>query len=145
MTADTVQAAVDQCEQYGLEITVTNVAANVAMTPGDYNALLGRGLKQAVRTHLKGLGYITNDVKANTKVAPENTKLSDLEELLEIKERNQQRVVTQTAALRQLVVFLRVKQEELGYDPYVYLFEEDARQIYAMHGLELPAGWGQQL
>lgn len=141
MDADTLQAAVEQCERHGVEITVGNVAVNVALKPGDYNALLMRGLRQDVRVGLKRMGFVTNDVIANTKVAPEDTKLSDLEELLEIKERNDARVHAQTKALRQLVEYLRVKADELGYDPYVYLFEDDARRIYAMHGLELPANW----
>jgi hypothetical protein len=145
MDADTLSAAVEQCERHGVEITVANVAVNVALKPGDYNALLMRGLRQDVRMGLKRLGYITNDVEANTKVAPERAKLSDLEELLEIKERNDARVHAQTQALRQLVEYLRVKAEELGYDPYVYQFEEDARRIYQMHGLDLPTNWGRGL
>jgi hypothetical protein len=142
MDVDALHMAIEQCKRYGLEITVANVAKNVALKPGDYNALLMRGLRQDVRMSLRKEGFVTNDVQANTKVAPEDARLSDLEALLEIKERNEARVHAQTKALRQLVEFLRVKAEELGYDPYVYLFEDDARRIYSMHGVELPKNWG---
>jgi hypothetical protein len=43
------------------------------------------------------------------------------------------------------VEFLRVKRDELGYEPYVHLFEEDARRIYSMHGLELPSNWSRNV
>lgn len=144
MDADALDAAVTQCKRFGLDVTVANVATNVALKPGDYNALLMRGLRQDVRTGLKRLGYVTNDPRRNTKVAPEDTRLSDLEKLLEIKERNDAAVHAQTQALRQLVEFLRLKQVELGYDPYVHLFEDDAERIYQMHGLELPNNWGKR-
>jgi hypothetical protein len=145
MDADTVQAAVAQCKRNGVEVTVANVAANVAMKPGDYTALLGQGLRQRVRVHLRRLGYITADVATNAKVAAADASLGDLEALLKIKERNLDRVNTQTKALRQLVEFLRVKRDELGYEPYVHLFEEDARRIYSMHGLELPSNWSRNV
>lgn len=144
MDREAIRIAVEQCKAYGLDITVGNVANNVALKPGDYNALIMRGLRQAVRVDLKREGFITNDVRANTKIEAEDAKLSDLEELLEIKERNEKRVHAQTSALRQFVEFLRVKAEELGYDPYVYLFQEDAQRIYAMHGLDLPKNWAKR-
>jgi vacuolar-type H+-ATPase subunit I/STV1 len=140
-----VQMAVDQCKQYGLTITVENVANNVAMKPGDYKDLLDSGLRQRVRVAMRRLGLITNDAEANTKVEAAAAKLSDLEELLKVKERNERRVHAQTKALRQLVEFLRARRDELHYDPYVHLFEEDARRIYAMHGLELPSGWSRHV
>ena len=142
MDVDTVRSAVALCEKHNVEITVANVAANVALKPGDYNALIDRGLRQEVRAALKRAGYITADAKTNVKVDVADASLSELEQLLEVKERNVERVSRQTDALRQLVEFLRIKRDELGYEPYVYLFEEDARRIYQMHGLELPSNWG---
>jgi hypothetical protein len=142
--AHAVKDAIAQCERYGMEITVANVAANVALKPGEYNELIVTGLRQKVRQALKRRGYITADAETNVKQAPEKARLSDLEELLLVKRRNSQAVVAQTEALQQLVEFLRVKAEHLGYDPYVYLFEEDARQIYQMHGLDLPSNWGKR-
>jgi len=142
MDADTVRAAVIQCEQHSLEVTVANVAANVALKPGDYNALITRGLHHDVRAALKRIGYITADAVTNRKVDVADASLTDLEQLLKVKERNLKRVTAQTKALRALVEFLRAKRDELGYEPYVYLFEEDARRIYAMHSLELPSNWG---
>lgn len=145
MDGQTLRAAVEQCKRYRLEITVTNVAANVSLKPGDYTAYLDRGLCQDVRMTMRREGFVTADAKTNRKVAPEDTKLSDLEELLKVKERNERRVHKQTKALRQLVEFLRAKAEELGYDPYVHLFEEEARRIYQMHDLELPSNWGRSV
>jgi hypothetical protein len=142
MDADALKAAVQQCERYHLEVTVSNVATNVALRPGDYNNLLMRGLRQDVRQGLKRLGYITADAKTHVKVEAADASLTELEALLEVKERNETAVHHQTNALRQLVEFLRVKKDELGYEPYVYLFEEEARQIYQMHGLDLPSNWG---
>lgn len=145
MDADTVMLAVEQCKHYRQEVTVSNVAANVALKPGDYNALLTRGLRHEVRAALKRAGLITNDAETNTKVAAMDASLTDLEQLLVIKERNLKRVTAQTKALRALVEFLREKREELGYEPYVHLFEEDARRLYAMEGLELPSNWGRHV
>lgn len=142
MDVDTVRTAVALCERHKLEITVANVAANVALKPGDYNALITRGLHQDVRAALKRAGFITVDAITNRKADVADASLTDLEALLAIKEKNLQRVNAQVAALRQLVEFLRVKRDELGYEPYVYLFEEDARHIYQMHGLDLPSNWG---
>lgn len=142
MDADTVRAAVTQCERNKVEVTVANVAANVALKPGDYNSLIMRGLRQDVRAALKRAGFITADAVTNIKVEAIDASLTELEELLRIKERNLQRVNAQTQALRALVEFLRVKRDDLGYEPYVYLFEEDARRIYSMHGLDLPSNWG---
>lgn len=142
MNLDAVRAAVALCERHRLTVTVANVAANVALNPGDYNALLMRGLHADVRAALRRAGYITADVNTNVKVAAADASLTELEELLRIKERNQQRVTAQTNALRALVEFLRVKKTELGYEPYVHLFEQDAERIYAMHGLDLPTNWG---
>jgi len=138
----TVLAAVSLCERHEQEITVANVAANVALKPGDYNALITRGLHHDVRAALKRAGYITADVQTNAKVSAADASLSELEELLKVKERNLKRVTAQTKALRALVEFLRVKRDELGYEPYVYLFEEDARRVYSMQGLDLPSNWG---
>lgn len=145
MNADTVKGAVEQCERHGLKITVANVAANVALKPGDYNQLITRGLHQGVRVHLRRLGYITADVITNEKVHAADASLSELEALLEVKERNLKRVTEQAKALRALVEFLRIKAQELAYEPYVYQFEEDARRIYSMHGLELPSNWGNRV
>jgi hypothetical protein len=142
MDADAVKSAVALCERQHVEITVANVAANVAMKPGDYNALITRGLHSDVQRALKRLGYITTSLVTHAKVQAADASLTELEALLKVKEQNLDRVNAQTKALRQLVEFLRVKKEELGYEPYVYLFEEDARHIYSMHGLELPANWG---
>jgi len=142
MNVETVRAAVAQCERHNVEITVANVAANVALKPGDYNALITRGLHHDVRAALKRAGYITADAVTNRKVDVADASLTELEALLEVKERNLKRVTEQTKALRALVEFLRLKQVEMGYEPYVYLFEEVARRIYAMHGLELPSNWG---
>lgn len=144
MDVETVKAAVKLCERHRQEINVANVAANVALVPGDYNKLIMRGLHQDVRAALKRAGYITANPETNVKVEAADASLTELEALLEVKERNQRRVTAHTGALRQLVEFLRLKKTELGYEPYVYLFEEDARQIYAMHGLELPTNWGQR-
>lgn len=142
MDADTVRTAVALCERHKLEITVANVAANVALRPGDYNTLIMRGLHADVRAALKRAGFITVDAATNRKADVADASLTDLEALLAIKEKNLKRVNAQTKALRQLVEFLRIKKDELGYEPYVYLFEEDARRIYAMHDLELPNNWG---
>lgn len=142
MDADTLKAAINQCERHHLQIDVQNVAVNMALKPGDYNALIMRGLRQDVRHGLRRLGYITIDAKTNAKAPASDASLSELEELLKVKERNSKRVYAQTKALRQLVEFLRVKADELAYEPYVYQFEEDARYIYASHGLELPTNWG---
>lgn len=142
MDAGTLKTAVALCERHGLKITVANVAANVALKPGDYNALLTRGLHHDVRAGLKRLGLITVDAITNAKVAAADASLSELEALLAIKSKNARRVQVQVDALQKLVEFLRIKRDELGYEPYVYLFEEDARRIYAMHGLELPSNWG---
>jgi ATP-dependent Clp protease ATP-binding subunit ClpA len=145
MDADAVKAAVSLCERNHIEITVANVAANVALRPGDYNALIMRGLRHDVRAALKRAGYITADVQTNVKVEAADASLSELEALLEIKERNLKRVTAQTKALRALVEFLRIKRDELGYEPYVHLFEEDARRIYAMQGLDLPSNWDRRV
>jgi len=142
MDVEAVRTAVALCERHNLEINVANVAANVALKPGDYNTLIMRGLHQDVRVALKRAGYITVDARTNRKADVADASLSELEQLLEVKEKNLKRVNAQTQALRQLVEFLRIKKDELGYEPYVYLFEEDARHIYAMHGLELPNNWG---
>jgi hypothetical protein len=142
MDVDTVRVAVALCERHHQEVNVANVAANVALRPGDYNKLIMRGLHQDVRVALKRAGFITVNSETNIKVEAADASLTELEALLEIKERNQRRITAQTSALRQLVEFLRLKKDELGYEPYVYLFEEDARQIYAMHGLGLPDNWG---
>jgi hypothetical protein len=141
MDADAVKAAVTLCERQHVEVNVANVAANVALKPGDYNALIMRGLRADVQRALKRAGYITVDVKTNRKAEAADASLSELEQLLIVKERNLDRVNAQTQALRALVEFLRARKEELGYEPYVYLFEDDARRIYAMHGLELPSNW----
>ena len=142
MDVEAVRAAVALCERHKQDITIANVTANVALKPGDYNKLIMRGLRQDVRAALKRAGFITADAETNVKVEAADASLSELEELLKVKERNVERVNRQTTALRALVEFLRVKKDELGYEPYVYLFEEDARRIYAMHGLELPSNWG---
>jgi hypothetical protein len=142
MDANTVKAAVALCERHKVEITVANVAANVALKPGDYNALLTRGLHQDVRAALKRAGYITVDIQTNAKAVAADASLTELETLLRVKEQNLDRVTAHTKALRVLVEFLREKKQELGYEPYVFLFEEDARRIYAMHELELPSNWG---
>jgi hypothetical protein len=139
---DPIQEAVDKCERQGLDLTVGNIAANTALVPGDYNALILSGLYVRVRRWLRGKGFITKDVDNNTKVRLADAKVSDLREQLEVKRRNLVRVTAQFRALEQLVEFLNAKAEELGYDPYVYLFEDDARRIYAMHSLALPSGWG---
>jgi hypothetical protein len=145
MDADTVQAAVAQCERAGLAITVANVAKNVLLKPGDYSKLIDRGLKAEVAPALKRIGFITKDEVDHTKVEMVVASLSDLRVLLRIKGRNIARSQTQYNALKQLVAFLEEKERELGYEPYVYQFEEDARRIYQMHGLELPAAWGRGL
>lgn len=139
---DAVKAAVALCERHHQEVTVANVAANVALKPGDYNALLMRGLRQDVRVALRRAGFITADATTNAKVEAADASLAELEVLLKVKEKNLDQVNAQTQALRQLVEFLRVKKDELGYEPYVYLFEDDARRIYSMHALDLPRNWG---
>jgi hypothetical protein len=141
-STDPIQQAVDQCERTGLDLTVANIAANVAYKPGDYNALILSGLYERVRRWLRGRGFITKNVDNNTKVQLADASLSDLREQLEIKRRNLVRVTAHYRALEQLVQFLEAKEAELGYEPYVHLFEDDARRIYAMHGLELPRNWG---
>jgi hypothetical protein len=142
---DAFTLAAEQCRRYGMEITVTNLATNVAMRPGDFTALMDIGLKQRARAWCRRNGYITNDPETNTKVSPKDAKVSDAEALLEIKRRNKLRVDAQYEALEAAVKFLRVKRDELGYDPYIYLFEEDVRRIYQHHGLDLPIGWGKSL
>jgi hypothetical protein len=91
---------------------------------------------------LKRLGYVTVDAVTNRKVIVGDASLTELQELLRIKQKNLIRVRVQYDALKMLVDFLEAKQMELGYEPYVYQFEEDARRIYAMHSLELPSDWG---
>jgi hypothetical protein len=142
MDAETVQAAIAQCERAGLAITVANVAKNVLLKPGDYSKLIERGLKAEVGPALKRTGFITKDEVDHTKVEMVVASLSDLRVLLRIKGRNITRSTKQYNALKALVGFLEEKERELGYEPYVYQFEEDARRIYAMHGVELPASWG---
>src|SRR3954470_7215234 len=134
MRSEVVSAAVDMCERNNVEITVANVAANVLIKPSEYQRIFDSGLKAEVAPALKRLGYVTNDAAKNTKVVIADASLSDLRQLLDIKRTHARRVQVQVDALAQLVAFMEEKEKELGYEPYVHLFEEDARRIYQMHG-----------
>jgi hypothetical protein len=144
MRRQPVLEAIALCERNGQDITVNSVATNVALTTGEYGALIDSGLRHEVSRILRQEGYITKDAKTNAKVEMSAASLSDLRALLEIKLKSSSADLVQIEALRQLVDFLATKEQELGYEPYVYLFEEDARRIYRMHGLELPSAWGKR-
>lgn len=145
MHADRARAAVAQCERYGLELTMDNLVANVELKPGDYNALIASALRQQLGAALKRAGFIIADENSYTRISLEDARLSDLKAQLSITGKHLARVRVKYEALKALVEFLEAKKAELGYDPYVHLFEEDARRIYSMHGLELPRDWGRAI
>lgn len=144
MRAEVIRAAAELCERNGVPVTVENVFANVAINPGEYSRIFTTGGKREVQTGLRSLGYITNDAQRKTKQAPTRIRLSDLREMLKAQSKNLGYVRAQRDAMQALVQFLEVKEVELGYDPPVFLFAEDARRIFAMHGLELPRDWDRQ-
>jgi hypothetical protein len=125
-----------------MEITVSNVATNVALKPGDYNDLLMHGPAPGRAPGTEAPGYITADAETQRQGRggrrfPDRAGGAAGGQASATSRRPR----TKPGAA-QLVEFLRVKKHELGYEPYVYLFEEEARQIYQMHGLDLPSNWG---
>jgi|KBSMisStaDraftv2_1062788.scaffolds.fasta_scaffold219783_3 hypothetical protein len=145
MRRDPVVAAIAMCERNKQDVTVANVAANVALTTNEYGSLIDSGLRHEVGRILRQLGYVTRDATTRARVEFKAASLSDLRALLAVKMKSSKHDMVQIAALRQLVDFLVEKEKELGYEPYVYLFAEDARHIYQMHGLELPSDWGRRV
>lgn len=144
MRRQPVLDAVGACERNKVDVTVANVARQVALTQNEYGALIDSGLRHEVARVLRQQGYITRDRETNAKVEMIEASLSDLRELLAVKLKSSEQDLRQIEALRALVAFLSEKEGELGYEPYVHLFEEDAKRIYRMHGLSLPSAWGRR-
>lgn len=133
-----IMEAVELCQRNGVEVSVDHVAVNMRVAPQDLAELMDAGLRTRIRRTLQRHGYFVTDMRLHARTQLRDARLTDLRAGLKVKRQSSRYDQNQIAALEMLVDFLEAKERELGYEPYVGLFEDDARRIFAMHGLDLP-------
>lgn len=134
-----MHAAIDLLERYGTEsLDVDKVLANVDLTWDEAQGVVASKKRDLARQALRERGYVITD--ADTRVRKDFWQCTptELAAQLQIKKDSSDYDRARLVADEAVLTFLRVKENELGYEPYPGLFQADISRIYSMHGLTAP-------
>lgn len=144
MSLSPVSAAIDtaiaRLQKFGVAITLDNIVteARKHLTFADFSS--DEAVDALLRSRVPGRlrGHVIADHHTHERVQHDEARIPDLEVQLRICEVSSDRDQTSLAAKKAELAFLRVKRNELGYEPWPGLFRDEIDRIYRMHGCSSP-------